>query len=229
MRFVLQCVLPAILGLSVLPAMAIEQPRYTVVGSAGDLEIRRYEPYLVAETFVSRKFGDAGNEGFRRLFRYITGNNTQRAEISMTAPVSQQRQEPVKGTEIAMTAPVSQVNASGGHWVSFVVPSTFTIDTVPQPSDATVRIREVPAQLVAVIRYAGSWRETRYQREEQRLREAMSAAGLVAAGEAQFARYDPPYMPPFMRRNEILIPVNGDVPAVSAWRAETPAGLAVIN
>jgi hypothetical protein len=227
MRFVTRFMLPAILGLSVLPAVAIEQPRYTVVGSEGDLEIRRYDPYLVAETFGSREFGEAGNEGFRRLFRYIAGSNTQRAEISMTAPVAQQRQVPSKGTEIAMTAPVSQVNAGDGHWVSFVVPSSFTIDTVPQPSDPAVRIRQVPAQLVAVIRYSGFWSERRYQREERRLREAMSTAGLVPAGEAQFARYDPPYMPPFMRRNEILIPVAGDVSASSTWRARPLARLAL--
>jgi hypothetical protein len=107
-----------------------------------------------------------------------------------------------------MTAPVAQTSEKSGHWVSFVVPSVFTIETVPQPSDPTVRIREVPEQLVAVLRYAGFWGEERYQREEKRLRDAIKEAGLTATGQPQFARYDPPYMPPFMRRNEILIPIS---------------------
>lgn len=210
----------ALLGAVAVPAMAIEQPRYDVVRSEGDVEIRRYEPYLVAETFVDAAFADAGNEGFRRLFRYISGANTAREEISMTAPVSQQP----AGTRIAMTAPVAQSASDGGHWVSFVVPSSFTAATVPQPLDPSVRIREVPAQLVAVLRYAGTWRESRYQEEERRLREQLGALGLAAAGEAQFARYNPPYMPPFMRRNEILIPLAGDRAAIAAL--PVPAGLA---
>jgi hypothetical protein len=118
------------------------------------------------------------------------------------------------------------VSGGDGHWVSFVVPSAFTLATVPQPSDPTVRIREVPAQLVAVIRYSGFWSERRYQREERRLREAIGAAGLVATDEPQFARYNPPYMPPFLRRNEILIPVAGDVSASPAGRARPLARLA---
>lgn len=197
--------LPVLGLLSLLagPVVAIEQPRYEVVEQAGDIELRRYAPYLVAETFVSGEFADAGNEGFGRLFRYITGANTARAEIAMTAPVSQQ----AGGVAIDMTAPVGLSGGDDGHWVSFVVPAAFTPDTVPLPSDPRVRIREVPAQLVAALRYSGFWGEARYQREEGRLREAIEARGLVAAGEPRFARYDPPYKPPFMRRNEILIPL----------------------
>jgi hypothetical protein len=209
----------ALLGAVVAPAMAIEKPRYDVVRSEDGIEIRRYAPYLVAETFVDAAFADAGNEGFRRLFRYISGANTTRTEISMTAPVSQQP----AGTRIAMTAPVAQSASDGGHWVSFVVPSGFTAQTVPQPLDPSVRIRAVPAQLVAVLRYAGTWREARYQKEERRLREQIGVLGLTPAGEAQFARYNPPYMPPFLRRNEILIPLAGD--AVAPAAAGVPARL----
>lgn len=203
MRITTQLGLLALLAGATFPVMAIEQPRYDVLSRDADLEIRRYAPYLVAETFVDASFGDAGNEGFSRLFRYITGANTARAEISMTAPVSQQP----AGTRIDMTAPVGQVAEAGGFWISFVVPSSFTADTVPQPVDARVRIREVPSQLMAVARYAGTWREARYQTEEQRLRAQLVARGLDPAGDAQFARYNPPYMPPFLRRNEILIPL----------------------
>lgn len=206
MRLQLRALTFALLAAASFPTMAIEEPRYDVVRRDRDVEIRRYQAYMVAETFVSGDFGDAGNEGFRRLFRYITGANTARTEISMTAPVSQQP----AGRKIEMTAPVAQSPASGGQWVSFMVPSSYSLATVPQPTDVNVRIREVPAQLVAVVRYSGTWSVKRYQREEQRLREEIASLGFLAAGEPQFARYNPPYMPPFMRRNEILIPLAGE-------------------
>lgn len=183
--------------------MAIEQPSYRVIEQDGDFEIRQYESYLVAETLVSGDFAEAGNEGFRRLFNYITGSNEARTGISMTAPVGQSSQE------IAMTAPVNQAEASGGYWVSFVVPSQFTLDTVPLPLDPRVRVREVPGQLVAVLRYAGFWSEGKYQRKEALLMDFIDSRGLAKAGRAQFARYNPPYMPPFLRRNEIMVPLAG--------------------
>ena len=204
-------------------AMAIEQPNYRVIDKKDDLEIRQYGAYIVAETFVEGDFGDSGNEGFQRLFRYITGGNQARAEISMTTPVAQRP----GGQKIAMTAPVGQVSEGNGHWISFMMPSQFTMATLPQPIDPRVRLREVPGQLMAVLRYSGFWGETRYRKEEARLRELVEKRGLVAAGEAQFARYDPPFMPPFMRRNEIMIPLaslksaqfrqdaSGDVPTTA--------------
>jgi hypothetical protein len=201
-------VLLALVAGATLPAVALETPRYEIVSRDDGIEIRSYRSYLVAETLVDASFRDAGNAGFRRLFRYIAGANTDRAEISMTAPVSQQP----TGTRIAMTAPVAQVPGMGGHWVSFVVPSSFSMENVPRPTDARVRIREVPAQLVAVARYSGTWSERRFRRDEQRLRQAIASSGYETAGEPQFARYDPPYVPPFFRRNEILIPLAGERP-----------------
>ena len=215
MRSLLRLLLLAPLAGAGSLAMAIEQPRYEVLSREGDVEIRSYAPYLVAETFVPGSFESAGNEGFRRLFRYITGANTASVEISMTAPVSQQQ----GGAAIAMTAPVAQTAAPDGHWVAFMVPSSFTAGTAPQPSDPRVRIREVPAQLVAVARYAGFWGESRYRREEQRLLEQIGSLGLTVNGAAQFARYNPPYMPPFLRRNEILVPVASAATALVPERA----------
>jgi hypothetical protein len=190
-------------------AMAIEQPVYRVIDNESDLEIRQYEPYIVAETWVEGEFGKAGNEGFMRLFRYITGSNQGRAKISMTAPVAQQS----AGQKIEMTAPVALTGEGRGHWVSFMMPSQFTLATLPRPADERVRLREVPGSVMAVVRYSGFWSEKRYQKEEARLRSFIAERRLVPAGEPQFARYDPPYMPPFMRRNEIMIPLVGE-PAV---------------
>jgi hypothetical protein len=184
--------------------MAIEQPKYTVLEKQGEFEIRQYESYLVAETLVDGEFAEAGNEGFRRLFDYITGYNQPRTAISMTAPVSQQAD---KGQEIAMTAPVNQTAEADGYWVSFVVPSQFDMDTVPQPLDKRVRVREVPGQIVAALRYSGFWGEEKYQRKEASLRHFIDERGMDTAGEPQFARYNPPYLPPFLRRNEIIVPL----------------------
>lgn len=192
--------------------MAIEQPTYRVVDRDGDIEIRQYDGYIVAETFVEGPFDEAGNEGFNRLFRYITGSNQARTEISMTAPVGQT----AGGQKIAMTAPVAHVSEAAGHWISFVVPAEFTLDTAPQPTDPRVRLRAVPGQTVAALRYSGFWSEKRYQKEEERLRQVMAERGLVASGEPLFARYNPPFMPPFMRRNEILIPLAADLAAQPA-------------
>jgi hypothetical protein len=201
--------------------MAIEQPVYRVVDQQDNLEIRQYDPYIVAETRVEGAFGDAGNEGFMRLLRYITGANQSRTEIGMTAPVEQR----AEGEKIAMTAPVAQVNDGAGHWVSFMMPSQFSLETLPQPTDTRIRLRVVPAQTMAVVRYSGFWSETRYRKEEARLREFMAGRGVAAAGEARFARYNPPFTPPFMRRNEILIPLFAERAAASTRppSRETPA------
>lgn len=182
-------------------AMAIEEPAYKVVEQDGAFELRDYAAYLVAETRVDAGFTEAGNEAFRRLFRYISGDNQSRQEIQMTAPVTQ-----VKGEKIAMTAPVTQVAAGDSYRVAFIVPSRYTAATVPKPLDPRVEIRAVPAQRVAAWRYSGRWTQERYDEMERQLRKAMAARGLHAAGPAVLARYNPPFMPWFLRRNEVLIP-----------------------
>jgi len=193
-------------------AMAIEQPEYTVVRQDGPFELRRYAPYLLAETEVESEFMQAGNVAFGRLFRYISGDNTARAEIAMTAPVEQAK----RGEKIAMTAPVEQARAGGVYRVAFVVPRKYTRETVPQPTDPRVRIREVPARSIAVWRYSGRWTEENFRGHERELRAKLTALGLKPepGDSAIIARYDAPFMPWFMRRNEVLVPVTE--PAASA-------------
>ena len=202
-RFALRALPAVLLLLAGEAAMAIEEPRYTVTQSYGDIELRDYSPYLVAETVVEGDFDAAGNEGFRRLFRYIAGDNRASAEISMTAPVAQQ---PVR-EKIAMTVPVAQVPEASGHRVSFVVPSKYSIETAPQPLDPRVQVREIAAQRMAVVRFSGFWTDRRYRAEKARLMAFLAEQGLAAGGEPQVARYNAPYVPPFLRRNEILIPL----------------------
>ncbi len=195
-----------LLALASWPAMAIEIPEYRVVEQDGSFELRAYSSYLIAETEVEAGFMNAGNIAFGRLFRYISGANTAQAEIAMTAPVEQSSQ----GEKIAMTAPVEQAKADGVYRVGFVVPRKYNRETVPKPTDPRVSIREVPARTVAVWRYSGRWTEENFREHEQDLRRAVQARGLqaVSGDSAIIARYDAPFIPWFMRRNEVLIPLE---------------------
>jgi hypothetical protein len=187
-------------------AMAIEEPSFCVLEQDGAFELREYAPHLLAETRVEASFTDAGNVAFQRLFRYISGENTAQQKIAMTAPVTQ-TSAAKSGERIAMTAPVAQQADGAGYRIAFVVPAKYTLDTVPQPSDPTVQIRAVPAQLVAAWRYSGRWTESNYREHETELRDAIARRGLKVTGEPILARYNPPFMPSFLRRNEVLIPV----------------------
>ena len=184
-------------------AMAIEEPGFRVLEQDGSFELRQYAPYLVAETRVEAGFDDAGSIAFQRLFRYISGDNVSQQKIAMTAPVTQSR-----GEKIAMTAPVSQVADGRAFIVAFTLPSTYTLATSPRPLDPTIHIREIPAQLVATWRYSGRWTASNYRDKEALLREQLKERGLTSKGEPVLARYNPPFTPWFMRRNEVLIPVT---------------------
>ena len=184
--------------------MATEEAAYKQVRKENRFEVRDYESCLLAETLVDGSFEDAGNAAFRRLFKYISGANRQGGKIAMTAPVGQQ----AAGGKIAMTAPVGQRPSSNQWAVSFMMPSTFTPETLPLPTDPAITIREVPAQRMAVVRYGGTWSAERYRLQLKALEEWLEKNGLQAAGEPVWARYNPPFTPWFLRRNEILIPVR---------------------
>ena len=195
----------AIVAVLVTPAaMAIEEPRFKVLEKDGSFELREYSTHIVAETRVEAGFEDAGSLAFQRLFRYISGNNVAQQKIAMTAPVTQSSSEKIK-----MTAPVSQVADGSAYLVAFSLPSTYTLATVPKPLDPTVRIRQVPAQLIACWRYSGRWTESNYRDHEVLLRERINSRELIARGDPVLARYNPPFTPWFMRRNEVWIPVAG--------------------
>lgn len=184
--------------------MAIEEAPCTTVEQHGEFELRRYEPYVVAETMVEGSFEEVGNAAFRRLFGYISGANRSAQAIATTAPVEQA----AASEKIAMTAPVTQEKA-GDRWrVAFVLPSSYTLATAPQPTDARVTLALVPERLVASARYSGTWGRARYEENLRALERFIAEQGLMPSGEPIFARYDPPLMPWFLRRNEILIPVE---------------------
>lgn len=185
-------------------AMATEEAKFTVVKKEATFELRDYATHILAETVVEGSLEDASNKAFRKLFRYISGNNQSRDKVAMTAPVSQ-LPSPEK---IAMTAPVGQ-RSIGDKWaVSFMMPASYSMATVPKPNDASVVLREVPARRIAAVRYSGLWSEKSYEQHRQELEAWIKRNNLVIVGEPSWARYDPPVMPWFMRRNEILIPVS---------------------
>jgi hypothetical protein len=184
--------------------VGLEKAQYSVLEKQGDFEIRRYAPQIVAETVVNADFDDAGNIAFRRLYDYISGNNRKKESIAMTAPVEQQQ----TSEKIAMTAPVEQVKTDDSYSVSFLMPGKYTMETLPEPLDPNVRLREIPARKVAAIRYSGTWSRKRYEQKEELLRQFMAERGLEPAGEDIFARYDPPFQLWFLRRNEVLIPLE---------------------
>jgi effector-binding domain-containing protein len=194
----------AVIIIGAIDAMAIEEAAYTVVIKDEKFEIRDYAPHILAETFVEGDFEEAGNKAFNVLFGYISGDNRSREKVAMTAPVSQ---EP-KGEKIKMTAPVGQQRVQERWAVSFMMPASYTLETLPEPEDPKVTLRQVPARRMAAVRYSGFWNEKGYLRYKLELESWINENGLTIVGDPIWARYNAPFTPWFMRRNEILIPVD---------------------
>ena len=185
-------------------ASNVETPNYSVSSKSDNLEIREYGPTIVAEATVEGERDKAIQRGFRIIADYIFGNNLSSAKVAMTAPVTQQSSE-----KIAMTAPVIQ-QASGKSWnVRFVMPSKYTMETLPKPVNSKVALIEVPATRFAVIRFSGFAGQDSLDEHEAELRAFMAERGLTATSEPQYAFYNAPWTLPFMRRNEVMIEVTG--------------------
>lgn len=171
--------------------MAIEKPEYRVLSKIGDIEIRHYSEYWLAECDVStvKDLRSASNQAFNRLFSYISGDNS-------------------RGQKIAMTSPVQQIPAASGWKVSFVVPKTFSPEHIPVPSSQTIRLRKVEAGTFAALRYRGVWNNRVFEAKSAELLAGVSAAGIMPIGEVSSAVYNPPLTPPPLRRNEVLVRVS---------------------
>lgn len=185
-------------------SQAIEEPNYEVIQTLDGAEIRQYAPYVVAQVLVTGPADEAGNEAFPILAGYIFGKNKGARKFDMTAPVTQSA-APVK---LEMTAPVTQAAAPGGYVVQFVLPKGVRLDTAPEPLDPRVQLLEVPGHRVAVIGYSGFWSQSNYDEHLDKLQQALRAAKVPWTGEPTLSRYDPPFTPWFMRRNEIWLTVQ---------------------
>jgi hypothetical protein len=188
---------------------SVEEPRFDPVRQSGDFEVRHYAPMIVAETFVEGDLSSASGDGFRVIAGYIFGNNlaakgTGSEKVAMTAPVTME----ADAEKIAMTAPVTMESAGNRYRMHFVMPSKYTMDTLPRPRDSRVKLREIPAHRMAVIRFSGLAGEEKVKEKTGDLLAWMKAEGLTPAGAPQLARYDPPWTLPFWRRNEVMIPVK---------------------
>ena len=184
-----------------MPTHATEEPEYQIVRKLEGIEVREYAAYRVAEMVVAGPAGEAGSQAFPVLAGYIFGKNKGDRKIAMTAPVTQAA-VPVK---LEMTAPVTQTAAPDGFLVQFVLPKDVTLASAPEPLDARVKLREVPPSRVAVIRFSGFWSESNYNDHLAKLQAALRATDLAWSGEPVYSRYNPPFTPWFMRRNEIWL------------------------
>lgn len=193
----------ALLLLSLLAggtAVALEQPDYKVLQTNKNYEIRAYKPFNVAEVDVDGNLKNAGNRAFRLLARYIFGDNEPGEKMNMTAPVTS---EPING---------SAHEGDDEYTYAFVMERKYTMDSLPQPNDPRVRFSEKPARILAVRRYSGTWSEENYQQNVNALIEALGTDGFEVKGTPIFARYDAPFKPWFMRRNEIMIEIEWENP-----------------
>lgn len=186
------------------PAAAVEEPAFQSVVRDGAFEIRDYPALVVAEVTVTGEQKEAARKGFRLLAAYIFGGNGRKQGIAMTAPVTQER----TGEKIAMTAPVTQTGTDGEWVVRFTMPSGDSLETLPKPNDARVRLRVTPPVRVAVIRFSGLAQPDDVAAKTAELTEWIQRRHLHRAGPASLAQYNPPWTLWFLRRNEVMIPIE---------------------
>jgi hypothetical protein len=192
----------SILAAVPLRSQAIEEPDYQVIRQLDShVELRQYAPYVVAEVDLKATAEDAGSQAFPILAGYIFGKNKGERRFAMTAPVTQSA-TPVK---MEMTAPVTQAAVPGGMRVQFVLPKGVTLESAPEPLDARVQLRLVSAAAWAAIRYSGTWSRSNYDEHLALLKATLDKAGVATQGEPVLARYDGPFTPWFLRRNEIWL------------------------
>jgi hypothetical protein len=187
--------------------MATEEPQFSVLEKTPPFELRSYAPMILAEVKVEGDLDEASSQGFRLIAAYIFGQNQVSEKIAMTTPVAIEGQTP-KSAKIAMTSPVN-IESNAGQWiVSFVMPAQYTMESLPKPLNSKVQIRQIPAVKRAVINFSGFYNANKVAERTLELEEWMKTKNLQAASAPKFARYNPPWTLPFMRRNEIMIDVR---------------------
>jgi hypothetical protein len=168
----------------------VETVKYEVIRKIGKVEIRRYPKIVIA------KVENSEIDAFDLLYKFITGNNRQKTKVKMTTPVVSQ--------QIAMTSPVLSDTGS----MAFVMPPEYTIETTPEPADSRIGISEVPTRVVAALRFSGSWSETHFEKETKELLDELSRARIETKGNVFTMLYNPPFIPGFLRRNEVAVEIE---------------------
>tara|TARA_B100000035_G_scaffold314796_1_gene332344 strand:- start:449 stop:1060 length:612 start_codon:yes stop_codon:yes gene_type:complete len=187
--------------------MATEEPEFTVLFQEENLEIREYEPRIIAHVKANGDFDDASSKGFKILADFIFGNNTinnSSKKISMTAPVSAS----ISSKKISMTAPVIAENNNNEWSISFVMPKEFTMETLPLPNNQNIKITALPKEKFAVVVFSGLVRESSYNKKVNLLNEFIKKKKLTPLSSIQIARYNPPWTLPFFRRNELMVKID---------------------
>jgi SOUL heme-binding protein len=189
---------------SYLTIRNLEEPAFVVTSTHDGYEVRQYQEYIVAEVEVAGTYDEALRNGFRLIADYIFGNNTTKTSIAMTAPVLEQKSE-----KIAMTVPVITTDpAASTRTVAFVLPSQYTLETLPVPNNEVVKLRAVPGYTAAVLRFTGYATEKRIEAKKAALLTQLAADQVTILGTPQVAQYNPPLSFPFTRRNEIIIVIS---------------------
>lgn len=184
----------------------VEQTDYTVVKKMNGYEIREYPAHIVAQTTIKGSYGESMNSGFSILAGYIFGGNTKKESIAMTAPVVAQKKEGTKASEsIAMTAPVMATIEGDSQIISFSMPRSYTLETLPTPNDSRINIVMIPAKEYAVMRFGWYRSDARVKSMQKRLLSLLARDGIATEGSVAYAGYNAPWTPPWMTRNEVLV------------------------
>ena len=199
-------IIVVVVGIILISAIAVgsimsrvETPSYEVIKSQGKIEIRQFEPMIIAEVQVQGERADAISKGFRLLADYIFGNNTTRQNIAMTAPVQQR-----ESSQIAMTEPIQQQSTKDSWLVSFVMPSEYSMESLPEPKSDRVTLKRIPSQQFIVITFSGTSSNENLREHEEELTEFTKVNNISVTGTFKYAFYNPPWTLPLMRRNEVM-------------------------
>ena len=176
----------------------VEVPAYKIVKKEQNIEIRQYPPLIIAEVKTAGSRQDSIGNGFRILADFIFGNNEGEKQLSMNGPITQQ-----EGIKIAMTAPVQQEKTDTEWAISFIMPSKFSIDTIPNPINDRIKITQIPSKRYAVITFSGRSTEANLTKHTNELEIYMNGSSYSKVGNAKYAFYNPPWTLPFLRRNEV--------------------------
>jgi peptide-methionine (S)-S-oxide reductase len=187
----------------------VEQTDYVVVKKMTDYEIRQYPEHIVAQTTIKGSYTESMNSGFSILAGYIFGGNTKKENIAMTAPVIAQKGDVDKtGENIAMTAPVVATAEGDSQIISFGMPRSYTLETLPTPNDSRIKIVTIPAKKYAVLRFAWYRSDARIKSMQAKLLSALARDGIATEGSVAYAGYNAPGTPPWMTRNEVLVEIK---------------------